>query len=195
MKQLKILGILILMTVSLGSCDLLFDLFDTQPAPSKYVVYNLALGFQDASGNDLVKGIKLDDYATVNRNSYELYIIASDSCKSWYDGINDKPDPDIDRPRLGMYQYNGCCYLTNIFRVPINDCPQEEILTYKLKCLDVFGDEEVHEMVTYWDIPKVKGDNDHIAKCFLVKFDGTEITPIPTDKTESAYYAVTIILN
>ena len=67
---------------------------------------------------------------------------------------------------------------SDFFRVPVNDCPEEKTLTYKLKCPYVFGDEAVHEVVTYWNIPKAKSSvNDHYAKCYRIEFEGNEITP------------------
>jgi len=90
-----------------------------------------------------------------------------------------------------MVRYNSYYYLTNGFYLPVNDCPEEKILTYKLKCPYVFGDDSVHEFVTYWDIPRDKIN--HSAKCSRIEFEGNEITPTPMDKYEQSYTA-TIIL-
>lgn len=57
MKTLKISGLLALVIINFTSCDLLFG--HKEP---EFVVYNLGLSLQDASGNDLVKGIGLEEW-------------------------------------------------------------------------------------------------------------------------------------
>jgi hypothetical protein len=201
MKTLKILGLLALMMNS-SSCDLLFDHHEPE-----FVVYNFGLSFQDASGNDLVKGIGLEEWSagtsmedalwgSVKPDLYVLDIIVSEPCKNWDNEIYNTParpgfEPDVNRPKLGMERYNGDCYLRNSFGLPVNDCPEEKILTYKLKCPYVFGDDAVHEFVTYWDIPRDKINDS--AKCYRIEFEGNEITPTRMDKYEQSYTA-TIIL-
>lgn len=184
MRKLKISGLLILLAATVTSCDLLFDLFHTQSdMEEEGVVYNLTLSFQDASGKDLVNGIELKDYATVNLNAYNLDIVASEPRESKYDAI------------LGIKKYNdGNCYLTNHFSVPIEeDRPEERILTYRLQCPHVFGDNDVHYIVTYWDITKDKKGLDYYAKCTLIEYGGNKI--IPQIDEDEQYYVATILLN
>lgn len=206
MKTLKIISLLALMMYS-SSCDLLFDHHEPE-----FVVYNLGLSFQDVSGNDLVKGIGLEEWSagtsmenalwgSVKPDLYVLDIIVSEPCKNWDNEIYNAPDrpgfiPDVNRPKLGIERHdNGDCYLTNSFGLPVNDCPEEKKLTYKLKCPYVFGDEAVHEFVTYWDIPKTKSSSsEYFAKCYRIAFEGNEITPkAPRDKY--GYYVAIIMLN
>lgn len=191
MKALKIIGLLALIMNS-SSCDFLFS--HNEP---KFVSYFLYLSFQDVSGNDLVKGIELNaSSGAVNDSLFTLDIIVSEPCKNWDNRIYNSParpgfEPDVNRPKLGMVKYNSYWYLINNFYLPVNDCPEEKILTYKLKCPYVFGDDAIHEFVTYWDIPKDKINNS--AKCYRIAFEGYEITPTPMDKYEQSYTA-TIIL-
>lgn len=202
MKKLKILGLLVLLTATLTSCDLLFGHHEPE-----FVVYNLGLSFQDTSGNDLVKGIGLEwwlDSTFISEGQaqsgivkYDLYvldIIISEPCKNWDNKIYNTPGSDVHRPKLGMERYNnGYHYLDNDFGVPVNDCPVEKILTYKLKCPYVFGDEAVHEFVTYWDIPKIKSSSqEYFAKCCRIEYEGKEIIPAPGDELT---YVATITLN
>ncbi|MBP1631432.1 MAG: hypothetical protein H6Q15_2325 [Bacteroidetes bacterium] len=183
MRKLKISGLLILLAATVTSCDLLFDLFHTQSDLEESVVYNLALSFQDASGKDLVNGIELKDYATVNLNAYNLDIIASEPRESRYDAI------------VGIKKYNdSCCYLTKNLNVSIReDRPEERKLTYRLQCPHVFGDNDVHYIVTYWDIPKDKKGLEYYAKCTLIEYGGNKIMP-HIDEDER-FYIATIILN
>lgn len=190
MKTLKILGLLALM-MNYASCDLLFSHVEPES-----VSYYLNLNFQDASGNDLVKGIEFDaSSGTVNDSLFTLDIIVSEPCGNWDNKIYNAParpgfEPDVNRPKLGMLKYNSCCYLTNGFYIPVNDCPEEKILTYQLKCPYIFGDDAVHEFVTYWDIPKDKVNQ--TAKCNRIEFEGNEIIP-STDQYEQSYTASIIL--
>ena len=191
MKPLNIIGFLALM-MNFSSCNLLFS--HNEP---EYVSYDLYLSFQDVSGNDLVKGIELNTSSgSVKDSLFTLDIIVSEPCRNWDNKIYNTParsgfEPDVNRPGLGMVRYNSYCYLTNGFYLPVNDCPEEKILTYKLKCPYVFGDDAVHEFVTYWDIPRDKIN--HSAKCYRIEFEGNEITPTPMDKYEQSYTATLIL--
>ena len=201
----KAVALLALMIIIFSSCDLLFT-----PHEPKYVIYNLGLNFQDASGNDLVNGIELEEWSAgmsmenalwgvINRDLYVLDIILSEPCKNWDNEIYNAPArpgfwPDVNRPKLLMQRHNGDCYLTSALGVPVNDCPEEKILTYKLKIPYVFGDEAIHELVTYWDIPKTKSSDFHYyAKCYRIEFEGNEIIPQPPME-KSGNYSATITL-
>lgn len=208
MKTLKVYGLLAIAMMNLTSCDRLFGTL-----PPETVVYNLGFCFQDASGNDLIKGIGLEEWSpatsmedalwgTVKPDLYVLDIIVSEPCANWDNEIYNTParpgfSPAVNRPRLSMNRRNdGARYLNNSFSVPVNDCPEEKILTYKLKCPYIFGDDAVHEFVTYWDIPKKSSSSkytEYFAKCYRIEVDGDEIIPqAPKDKSGS--YTATIML-
>ena len=65
------------------------------------------------------------------------------------------------------------------------------MLTYKLKCPTVFGDEAEHELVTYWEVPKIQ-NNFAKAICNRIEFEGKVITP--TIVPESYNYQAIVIL-
>ena len=206
MKTLIRYGLWVMAMMNLTSCDLFYDTL-----PPKTIVYNLGFNFQDSTGNDLVKGIGLEEWipsdiamkdalsGTVNRDFYVLDIIVSEPCTNWDNDIYNIPaspgfEPDVNRPKFTMNNNNGTCYLSNSFSVPADDCPEQEILTYKMKIAHVFGDEAVYELVTYWDVPKkYLSDNSKFAKCYRIEFDGNEIIP-ETPEDESKNYSATIIL-
>ena len=185
MKTLIRYGLWVMAMMNLTSCDLFFDTL-----PPKTIVYNLGFNFQDSTGNDLVKGIGLEEWipsdiamkdalsGTVNRDFYVLDIIVSEPCTNWDNDIYNVParpgfEPDVNRPKLTMNNNNG---------------------TYKLKIAHVFGDKAVYEFVTYWDVPKkYLSDNSKFAKCYRIEFDGNEIIP-ETPEDESKNYSATIIL-
>jgi len=213
MKPLKIAGLFALLILC-GSCvDILAYIFGYNDSDPESVIYNLGLNFQDASGNDLVKGIGLGwmdstyseakaqaGFGLIDSTIFTLDIIVSEPCSNWDNTIYNTParpgyEPAVNRPSLTMCRYNGYWYLTNWFSLPVNDCPEEKILTYKLKCPSVFGDEAIHEFVTYWDIPKAINKM-HYAKCLRIEFDGNEITPqLFTDIYKNGIYVAIIKLN
>ena len=64
------------------------------------------------------------------------------------------------------------------------------MLTYKIKCPYIFGDDAVHELVTYWEIPNERNPS---AKCYRITFEGNEVTPSPMDKYDYNYTAAIIL--
>lgn len=204
MKILKILSVWTLVIILFSSS---YCVSNHDP---EFVVYNLGLSFQDVSGKDLVKGIGLEEWSagtsmegatwgSVNADLYVLDIIFSEPCENWDNKIYNSPArpgfiPDVNRPKFLMDIYNGNCHLTNSFAYPADDCPEQKMLTYKLKIPYVFGDEAVHELVTYWDIPNKKSSLNSYAKCNRIVFEGNEIIPQAlTDKYGN--YVAKIVLN
>jgi hypothetical protein len=200
MKTIKTLALLSLLLITVSSCDLPFGGSTTM----SFYRYELALNFQNASGDDLVKGIELGDVlgGTVRSDLYVLDIILYEPCENWDNDIYNTParpgyTPDVHRPTLQVKEGdNGYSYLANEFFVPINGCPEEKILTYKLTCPYLFGDEEIHELVTYWNVPEKREWHGVYAKCYLIEYEGKAITPVRMDEVNDGdeNYAATITL-
>lgn len=210
MKTLKLSGLMFIVMMIFTSCDRLFGTL-----PPEGIVYNLGFCFCDSTGNDVIKGIGLEEWSpastmddalwgSVKPDLYVLDIIVSEPCANWDNKIYNYParpgfEPDVNRPGLNMERRNdGARYLGNRFSVPVNDCPEEKILTYKLKCPYVFGDDEVHEFVTYWNVPKISSSSkytEYYATCYNIEFDGEGITPqAPSPNETSGFYTATVIL-
>ncbi|MDR1161613.1 MAG: hypothetical protein LBK45_04650, partial [Tannerellaceae bacterium] len=162
MKALVFSGLsALIMMSSVSSCHLVFN------QDPDTVSYLLDISFQDASGNDLVKGIRLEDWypanipeeqaqsGSVKHDLYVLGIIASQLCQDVIDSWNNRHYV-IPTYRLGLDKLNGYWFLTTDMGFTANECLDEKVLTYKLKCPYVFGDEAEHEFVTYWEIPKIR---------------------------------------
>jgi hypothetical protein len=160
------------------------------------VFYNLSFDFQDEMGNSLASGIELSTYVmssatneitsgVLDSNTYQLDIEVHEECSNWDGSIYNTParlgyTPTANRPYL-TYEHGERTLLSNSFMWFIDDCPFEKIMTYKLKCPYVFGDSEVHEFVTYWNKPNDMKKFNKYAQCYLMEFDGAEITPIDRD--------------
>ena len=68
----------------------------------------------------------------------------------------------------------GLSFMINFYRDKKDNNVRK--LTYKLKCPHIFGDEETYEFVSYWELTDEK-----YAKCYLIEFNGREITPKTLD--------------
>jgi hypothetical protein len=186
----------LLMMCSVSSCHLVFN---HEP---DVVLYSLDISFRDASGNDLVKGIGLDDLypadvpegqaqsGSVKRDLYVLDIIASPPCQDAIDSWNASHFVTPDH-KLGMDKFDRYWFLTTNIGFMADDCPNEKMLTFRLKCPYVFGDDAKHELVAYWDVPKIR-NNSAYAKCNRVEFEGKVFTPILPQ--EGYNYKVVIVL-
>jgi len=130
----------------------------------------LFLGVQDVDGNDLVKGIEVVGGNAsahwgpeIKSDLYTLTIIYPDLCMY--------PIPE-NLPPVQVVESESCFYLVfDVFTSNVNDCPNADMLTYKLKCSYIFGDDSFHEMVTYWKEGN-KPTNSHI--CYRIDLDGKE---------------------
>ena len=188
MKTLKMLSIVAL--IMLLSCE---SSSHTEP---EFVGYNLYFNFQDSSGNDLVKGIEIDASSGAIENSlYTLDIMISEPCWNWDNDIYNAParpgfEPYINRPKFGLSIHNDYSYLTSQFSLPLNDCPKQEILTYKIKCPYIFGDDAVHELVTFWNIPNERNPS---AQCYRIEFEDHEIIPTSMENYEYNYKASIVL--
>ena len=69
--------------------------------------------------------------------------------------------------------------------------PIEKKVTLKLKCSYLFGDDEVHDIVTWWK-PQ-KGTRNSL--CYRIEFGGKEYTDIDHVKTDLYHSIATVVLD
>jgi len=177
MKAFRIVILLMISAIGLSSCDWLFGHDDPE---YDFIACNLALGFRDASGKDLVEGIGLKDsqWENVDPDLYEFEVLRS--------GF-----PVAASPRLRMERYDGNCCFSIAFSWVVDDDKDEERLSYRLKCPYVFGDDAVHELIAYWNIPEKKTtSNEYFARCVRIEFEGNEIISDKCDNENRGYRAV-----
>ena len=176
---------------SVTSCDIMFG--HKEP---DFISYPLAMRFLDSSNNDLAEGIGLEseessngniEWGIVKHNLYNLEVVASPPCEDVIASINSHYIPDY--PRLEMKKLDGHNYFLFGYSLGVNECSNEKVLTYKIKCPYIFGNEEVHEFVTYWEIPKIKkGFTD--AKCVRVELAGKTFIPSASLADDYLYQVV-----
>ena len=177
------------------SCDLFFH-------QEPFIIhYRLIFSFQDVSGNDLVKGIGLmrwkpdsvpmeeAHYGYVDWSLLRLDVIFPEQCK---DGGN-RHFNSIDMLELRWERNDDYNTLQADFALEFDDCPNTKVLNYKINSPYIFGDYYIHNLVTYWEIPKKKDKySNNRAKCYRIEFEGKVYTPI-IDESSSRNTSVTII--
>ena len=136
--------------------------------------YNLAFYFKDSSGDNILDSI---DESTVR----ELFLIPK----------NYKNGKELDGPDRFEIQYEG--YLNIISFKNINNTLATSYsslsqnlrkITYQIRCPYVFGDEEIHEFVTYWDLCLIPQDG-RKAKCYRIEYEGKIYTPLQIENDYS----------
>ena len=197
MKALKWSGLLTIIIMGcLSSCELIFDYNNY-----KSINYSISINFQDASGNDLVKGIGLKEESwpvdipeeqaksgSVNPDLYTLYYIVPEPCRSY------TAPSRFDPPTITMYTYDGLCFLTFGYGHFESQCPAIEVITFKLKCPYVFGNDAFHELVTYWEKAYRNGSVTYF-KCNRIEFEGSVITDITIgDGLSGSYTSIATII-
>ena len=165
MKTLKLIAVLPLV-ILFASC--------AGPGEGFYN-HILLLSVQDVSGNDLVEGIteynNPDNWAEgIDPDLFTLDIVFPNLCMDVYYQHHHNTTsiaPAEFYPELSMKKLDGRNYL--LFKTLSgigDDCDNSSrIITFKLTCPYVFGDEKVHEIVTHWKK----------NECHKVVFDSTVI--------------------
>jgi len=166
----------------------------------------LLLSFQDDSGKDLIKGIGYDwwqsdiipeEEATkgpVDRSLFTLNFVYPDECLDGleaYNWIASLPGVISDRyegPCLVLVKEKNKCFfeftLNCIKNFPFGGnyetYPPAEKISIIISCPYIFGNEEKHEIVTYWKLIDVDlrpiGYNKDLRYCYRMEYDGKEIS-------------------
>jgi len=206
MKSIKLMILLaVVAALSCSKTDETDDIFAYN--------YFLYLSFMDASGNDLVKGIGLDTYYVTEEDTIggyvktDLYTLKVDFPNYWqsisaaYNTVLSLTEgkvfrevypesKDNDYDLLSFYVYSHRVYYGYgvIVRVPF-----AEKITFKLKCPYIFGDDEEHEIVTWWKqkTKKNKGSPDSVL-CYRIELGGKEFTKITHGTNEDISLATVV---
>ena len=179
MKVLKLIGLLFMVVVC-ASCE--------KPAPDPIYTRYLCLSFRDVSGNDLVNGIGFEvwrdgGYVTggeddtggiIKPELYTLFFICEDKNANRLNYMSPNPimalqksgSIEVPHPYMNNYDYLTFDIITEKSK------PFVEKITLKLKCSYLFGDNEVHDIVTWWE-RQSKGD-----LCYHIEYGGKEYTEI-----------------
>ena len=180
------------------------------------------ISFQNVSGNDLLKNtefvwsINLGMRDTVKPEFYTLDILFEDGIPNPW-----KPEPkpyviyDVNYPRLYLAEgwlsssdiaisdYKYLWFNTSSYKFTglpeallygweTKECDFAEKIIFRFTCSYLFGDNEAHDIGTWWKPYKYKdGKSSIYAVCYRIEFGGKEIT---VDVFENAAVA-TIVLD
>ena len=156
--------------------------------------HSLYLNFQDASGNDLLEGSEFiwdSEFGMrdpVKPEFYTLDIIFEDGIPNPW-----KPEPkpyviyDVNYPRLYLaktitpleslekslwfetqsYKFTGFAEAL-LYGWDIEYCDFAEKIIFRLTCPYIFGDNEAHDIVTWWEL------HEYYTECYRVEYGGKE---------------------
>lgn len=192
----------------LCSCDWLASLGghnDDYGFPVYMNNYNVSLNFKNSTGEDLIKGIGLDNW----QGTSEAEAISGDVKNEEYSlNINIQYSPnkfpeshDIGSSTLSMQQDKaGDCWLINKCRTIYGLSKGVVLATYKLVLPHVFGDKKEHKITVYWEFPFKENNTankyeeiERWSKCTKVLFDEHEVT-FKTSQTSEYNTLISIIL-
>ena len=184
MKSLKIITLLIVVAATLCNCSVNNKNGPAVNIHDSFYYHLLLLSFQDASGTDLIKGIEFDRlqlYAGTVRSDYTLNAV-------YPDGItNPVPYYTIDNNEGILFEddKDHLSFASTSYKVRYDSRgieikePFVEKIIYKLRCPYIFGDDETHEIVTWWEA-KTEYDYGKLeyALCCRIEFNGKVFTEI-----------------
>lgn len=151
---------LLAVIICLTSCELFWS--------AKSECYKLAVCLKDPSGNNILDGI---NSAT---GEYSMTLIAEE-----YKYGKELESPERHEyhkiPNIKDIEGVGPC-LSSITYVYF-DFSDIRKITYQIKWPEIFGDEEVHEFVTYWDLSYMPR-NCMYTKCYRIEYEGKTYTPL-----------------
>ncbi|MCR5827655.1 MAG: hypothetical protein K6G53_04495 [Bacteroidales bacterium] len=161
--------------------------------------YFIDISFKDSLGNDLVAPLAEDRYISdqqidkwwgeIDPERYKLEIISQSG-----DIIaHDRYSGSLRKPQFFMSKYDsnyklvsdedtGCYYLEQILQLPAIVYVLQQQLTYRIICPTIFGDDNIHEIITYWDFSKEDITpplrNDKFPECYGIIYEDQRLVPV-----------------
>lgn len=211
MKTLRFAAIIGLMAIALCGCSSPFGdvqelVQNSKPVPRDY--YYLHINVRNTEGDDLVAPLGEEYYKSnpesikysgeVNPDKYQLQIVLPDGyvdrTASFTLGKFDGGYNWVSMQEDGTYDVTGRWSLMSNYMIVGNNPKVQNPLTYKIKCPAVFGDDTIHEIVTWWEaVSWNKTLYEQFYGCVKATFDGVEISPVRSETvypgTDFAYAA------
>lgn len=165
-----------------------------QDSQGNDLVRQLAEGLKDSQGRDLLhnsaEGLKQDDCSLdiildnpgdkydnsiYNWKRTEDVGMPLDDNQPFFHVIEYTQENDEKWDVISGYEpfYDGYWYLHNQFNLTTELVDFQGKLTYLIKCSKIFGDDSIHELVTYWE--RVSLSTGSAGKCTKAIFDGMDV--------------------
>jgi hypothetical protein len=171
--------------------------------------YDLEIGFRNAAGTDLVKGIPNSASEWTGVDSHEGGAFATVDHAAYECG---EPDMDVKQPKpdptfisgytwkIGLSRFDGyqCLSFGEVSSQGLDPVGR---MTHKLTCRHIFGDDEQHTIVSYWK-PREDSNESWILPdgtsaendCYRVTVDGVEFTAVRKTAGYGVYCVVQAVL-
>jgi len=165
-----------------------------------FYTYTLYLNILDASGNDRIKGIEIVDTTNnfafydaehslvpIKHDLYTLDIVFPEGSTNLYIVEPLSGGQPMNHPELFLYNRNGYNYIgIDVASYKFTWPDLEEIIppvgkfVFQVTCPYIFGDEAVHEIVTWWELdPNFSKNYENELTpiyCHSIEFENKEIT-------------------
>ena len=158
---MKIINITLLaVIICLTSCELY--------RTDKTEYYKLDICLKDTSGNNILDGI----YSISEQ--YPMNIIFEE-----YKNGEELESPERQERKIipSIKDVDGVGPCLSINTNVYFDFSDIRKITYQIMCPEIFGDEEVREFVTYWDLSYMPR-NAMYTKCYRIEHEGKTYTPL-----------------
>ncbi|MDR2911408.1 MAG: hypothetical protein LBV47_08645 [Bacteroidales bacterium] len=170
--------------------------------------HSLWLGFQNISGNDLLEGAELiwsDEMSSAyNSKFYTLDVVYEDGIPDPYKNN----DPRYDKMYPGLFLWEGQSppwqlgsrlnlnpnYNYLQFNVFSNRNYFAQKIIFRLTCPYLFGDDEAHDIVTWWKNYTYRNKYNINTFCYRMEYEGNEVPVYGNDMSEG-FRVANIILN
>ena len=168
MKSLKLFMIMMLFLLNTSGCE--------KPVVSTDVCYNydmLFFVFQDATGNNLIKGIGSNENGVMSferKRDYLLELVYPKQCMDPYNYIPGFPSTVGNVPLMTPTIVDD---YSSLFFHPtsMNKCKRADWITFILNCPYIIGDDTEQEIVTYWNSNKLKRVMFNGKECYFERFN------------------------
>ena len=195
MKKTVLLSLMTLM-MGLNSCDPDEDVV-YGPESAKYEV---SFSFKDAEGRNLVRDLPLTEWYPKDlpvEQAYQGYL--ADDSYTVYISPMDVTPPQLYKNKLYMTTADNGEWLLQNESFFSDYKEKNQAYTFQIRFAALFGDNEEHELKTYWTIPSEKYYNDHYAICNRAVLDGQELSDIayidhPNGVKEEKSNKITIVI-
>ena len=178
-----------------------------------FYYYYLFLNFQDASGKDLIEeieyigwdseiGAEADNTGGSGAIKSDLYTLEPIYPEVYMDPVwthhaaaSNSVIPGPYDYALGFGKKDSYYYLffypqaSNVHVLNYDkELPPADKIIYKLSCSYIFGNDEEHEIVTYWK----QGEQEKHQICYLIEFEGKKFIP---EISNEGFQVATLVLD
>lgn len=190
MKRIVANSLVLCVLAGLWACDVTDRYLDMEET-----FYSLCIRFEDVDGNNLGDSIP-DSYRepvgeTIENARYAKIDTKTKRFDFKYGRCDGNPNPGYANYGLYMERSdNGEWLVYNNYETWMGKYSKDTVL-YEMRFPALFGDDDVHRMVSYWTVPTEEFENKHYAICNRIELDGRELQVIQKNNLMGIKKAIT----